>query len=184
MEIKYLYHASSNRDLEVLEPRADSCRDKDEGPVVFASPDKSYVSCFIAHVNDNWGLISKFSFSYRPTIHVMCIADEKKFREIDKGGAIYKLSPEGFYLDKSKGMTEWTSRKSVKPAGKEICESGLDAMIDNNVLVYFCNYEKLEELKKRTNNSKEFFKILVKMRSENEKRGLKGITKDIVECIK
>jgi len=36
MKPKVLYHASQNREIDVLEPRADTVRDKAEGPVVFA----------------------------------------------------------------------------------------------------------------------------------------------------
>ena len=41
MEIKYLYHASNNKNIDVLKPRQESIRDPNEGPVVFASQDKS-----------------------------------------------------------------------------------------------------------------------------------------------
>lgn len=171
-----LYHASSNRNLEILEPRVEHFRDRNEGPVVFASPDKSFVSCFLVRTTDKWALISKYTHpGYHPPIHIDCISDEERFRKLDKGGAIYTLPSEGFYLDKSKGRTEWTNKSSVIPISKEIYESGLDAMIENGVLVYFCDEEKLEELKKNAENFKKAMKILKGMKSENEKRGLGNI---------
>lgn len=144
-EHKYLYHASQNRNIENLEPRQESVRDPKEDRVVFASHDKAYVSCFLVPTDDSWSKISIYrSESNRHTpFHVMCISDEKRFKELDKGGAIYYLSPEGFYLDKNKGNIEWTSRKKVKPIKKDFYESGLEAMIENGVYVYFCDKDTL-----------------------------------------
>jgi len=170
-----LYHASSNKNLEILEPRAESYRDVNEGPVVFASHDKKYVSCFLVPTNDSWSQISVFRDLEHPDIHIIAISDEKKFKELDKGGAIYTLPPESFYLDKSKGKREWTSKSSVKPLKKEIYEKGLDAMLDSGVLVYFCDEEKLKEIKGKVKNFPEIMKIYKNLKSENEKRGLENL---------
>jgi hypothetical protein len=169
-----LYHSSSRRNLEIIEPRVNSYRDKDEGPVVFASDDKIFVSCFLTRTSDSWAQISKYRITNQPTIYVHCISDEKRFRELDKGGAIYTLPNETFYLDLSKGDTEWTSKVSVKPIKKEIYESGLNAMIEHGVLVYFCDEEKLKEYKEVASESSKAFEVLKSMESENERRGLKN----------
>jgi hypothetical protein len=175
MEIKKLYHASHNRNIEVLEPRAETIRDPSEGPVVFASHDKQSVTCFLVPTDDSWAKISQYRGDKHPTIYVMCISDEKRFRELDKGGAIYHLSPKSFYLDESKSRTEWTSKESVMPINKELYNSGLDAMIDNGVLVYFCDEPTLLELKKNPWDVERAMGILKSLVSENEKRGLENI---------
>jgi hypothetical protein len=170
-----LYHSSSNRNIEVLEPRAESYRDKDEGEVVFATPDKKYASCFLVPTNDSWSCISVFRSPEHADTHVMIVSDEERFKKLDKGGAIYTLSPETFYLDRSKGNIEWTSRSFVRPIKKEIYDSGLDAMLDLGVLVYFCDKERLEEIQKiheGNRKTSEVMEVLKKMKSENEKRNL------------
>ena len=174
MDYKYLYHASQKKDIEILEPRAESVRDPNEGPVVFASHDKASVTCFLVPTDDSWSKISQYRSNNHPTIYVMCISNERKFRELDKGGAIYYLSPESFFLDEDKSKTEWTSKVSVKPIKKELYDSGLDAMIGSGIIVYFCNKKNLFELKKEPWDVERAMGILNRLVSENEKRGLEN----------
>lgn len=174
-EHRYLYHASQNKNIETLEPRAESFRDPGEGPVVFASDDKAYVSCFLVPTRDSNSKISIYRSDQHPTFHIMCISDEESFKKADKGGAIYYLSPEKFYLDSNKGNTEWTSREKVRPIKKEIYDSGLDAMIENGVYVYFCDNDTLQDLKKDPSDITKTMKILKNLVSENEKRGLENL---------
>lgn len=174
MGIATLYHASQNKNIKILEPRAESVRDVDEGPVVFASQDKKYVTCFIVPTDDSWAKISQYRIDQHPAIYVMCISDEERFKKLDTGGAIYHLSSKNFYLDRSKSNTEWTSKVSVKPLKKELFNSGLDAMIGHGVQVYFCEKQTLSELYKDPQNIGKAIKILKSMTSENEKRGLEN----------
>ncbi|MGI6423525.1 MAG: hypothetical protein ACOX0X_02845 [Candidatus Dojkabacteria bacterium] len=175
MKVKTLYHASSNKNIEILEPKADSIRDPNEGPVVFASHDKVFVTCFLVPTNDNWTKISRYRSHKHPTIHVMSISDEKRFKELDKGGAIYHMSSKGFYLDKSKSDIEWTSKVSVRPFKKELYNSGLNAMIENGVIVYFCDRNTLLKIKEEPWNIERVMRIYKGLVSENEKRGLENI---------
>lgn len=174
MEYKCLYHASNNKDIEILEPRANSVRDLEEGPVVFASHDMSYATCFIVPVDDSWCQILCYSSSEHPTIHVICISDEQRFKELDQGGAIYHLPLDKFTLDRGKGIREWTSNESVKPFKKKIFDSGLDAMICNGVVVYFCETEVLIKLREDLADVNRAMSILKELLSENEKRGLEN----------
>ena len=174
MEEKYLYHASNNKNIEILEPRVESVRDPKEGPVVFASQDKAYVTCFLVPTNDSWVKISRYSSDKHPIIYVVCISDKKRFKELDKGGAIYYLPSSSFYLDKSKNDLEWTSREKVRPVRKELYSSGLDAMIDNGVIVYFCDKPTLLNLKEDPSDVDKTMRILNSLVSENEKRGLEN----------
>ena len=172
MNIKFLYHASPNKNITILKPRQESIRDPNEGPVVFASQDKSYTSCFLLPTDDSWTKISKYTSTSHPSIYLMVIANEKRFNELDKGGAIYYLSPKDFYLDKSKSLIEWTSKKEVIPLKKDVFDNSLDAMISNNVIVYFSDIETLQKLRRDPTNVIETMKILKTLTSENEKRGL------------
>jgi hypothetical protein len=167
----FLYHASPDKNIKKLEPRKLSDRNIDEGPKVFATPDKSFVSCFIARTDDTWTQIGVYNTGEKK-IYTHCISDEKRFRELDKGGAIYTVSSESFDLDITQGFREWTSYKPVDVMKKEEYETGLDAMIENEVRVYFCNKEQLEEIRKNTNDFHKTFELLDSITSENEKRGL------------
>lgn len=175
MDIKYLYHASPNKDIDILKPRQESIRDPREGPVVFASQDKAYTSCFLVPTDNSWVKISKYTSNSHPDIHVICISDEAKFKKLDKGGAIYYLSPKDFYLNRNKSDIEWTSKTAVKPIKKEFYEKGLEAMIDHGVIVYFCSKDILQKLKKDPNDVRKTMRVLKKMQSENEKRGLDNL---------
>ena len=161
MKPKVLYHASSNRNLEVLEPRAESVRDESEGPVVFASPDKAGVTKFLVPSNDSWTRKMRFG-----DVHIHIISDREKYEEADKGGAIYHLSSDTFELDETRsgGKQEWTSRKSVKPANKEVYDSGLQAQLDNGVQVFFVDKDAFERIDQSTDHGNE---IIRSLESEN-----------------
>lgn len=169
-----LYHASENTDIEILEPKAITFRDKNEGPVVFATPDKAYASMFLTPTDDSWTIKSGYKFNEDDEkLWITIIGDEKRFRENDKGGAIYTL-PKDTFLAEPKRNSEWVSKTSVKPLKKDIYTNSLDAMIDNNVIVYFVSPEKLEEIKKISHDSSERFGVLKELESENERRGLEN----------
>lgn len=78
-----MYHASSNRDIRVLEPRQESSRDEKEGAVVFATPDKTTASMFIVQTDDSWAHSGYFG----EVAYFVC-KDKRRFYEIDKGVSI------------------------------------------------------------------------------------------------
>jgi len=135
-----LYHASPNRNIDRFEPRQESVRDPEEGPVIFASPDEAYVSMFIIRAGDDWTRRGRFGAD--EPWH-MIISDEKRFRAEDKGGAIYHLSSASFHSDPERNMPgiEWASKEPVEPTGKEEYDSALSAMLGHGVEVYFVTPE-------------------------------------------
>lgn len=160
----FLYHASQNKDIKIFEPRAESVRDINEGPVVFATPDKVMASVFIVSTNDTWANSGLFG-----SVHYFVCGNENKFRNIDKGGAIYTLPANTFQNDPSKGLgtREWTSKISVEPIKIELYESGLEAMIDMGVQVYFVSQEKFEDIQRSQDHGNEILRNSI---SENQKR--------------
>ncbi len=161
---EFLYHASPHSDMDVLEPRAKRIRDLDEGPVIFATSSFSLATMFIVRSDGSWGdLKGRFNAFY------MVIGDKKHFLKADKGGVIYTLPNDKFYCDLKKGMGkyEWVSKKSVKPIKKQSFKSGLEAMIDNSIQVYFVDKPIFQEIEKSQDHG---YTILQSIQSENQKR--------------
>jgi len=160
----FLYHASQNRNINMFEPRLGSFRDKDEGPVIFATPDKTLASIFIVPTNDLWahsGLFGK--------VHYFICGDQDKFINLDNGGAIYTLPSFTFETDPKKGLgtKEWVNKASVKPISKEEYQSGLQAMLSLGVQVYFVDNIKFQEIGKSHDHGNEIVRNSV---SENKNR--------------
>jgi len=149
---KFLYHSSSNSEITEFEPRAESIRDPEEGPVVFATPDKTYASMFIVPSNDKW--TSKGRWDSETWTHV--IGDIERYKKLDKGGTIYKLDSETFESDENRNMhtIEWTSKDSVTPVGKETFPSGLKAMIELGVEVYAMPPKQFEQFRQLNKESR------------------------------
>ena len=154
---KILYHASQDKNLEIIEPRQETFRDKSEGSVIFASPDKTNVTKFLVPSNDSW--TKKLCFG---KTHFHIISDKERYMKADKGGAIYHLDSTPFNLDKNKtgGKNEWTSRVPVKPLKKEVFSSGLKAQQKNGVQVFFVDKETFNLINKSKDYGKEIIKNL------------------------
>ena len=161
-----LYHGSINPDLEELEPRALSWRDKDEGPRIFATPDRRLATIF---AGKNEMVVGSGTFNNTPYARILGTADE--FIASDKGGYLYTLPTDSFECDPGKGLgtSEWTCKVNVKPHTKEHFDSALDAMLAEGVQVFFMDNSTHEAIQ----NSKDHgYSILKSMQSENQKRGV------------
>ncbi len=138
-----LFHASRNSNIEVFEPRQESFRDKDEGPLVFATPSRAMASIFLVEADDSW--VGSGAINGEPYI---VISDEARYRSLDKGGVIYQLPSDTFENNPEKGLKklEWTSKQAVVPIGKEIITSALDDMLTHGVKVYFVDNNTFQKL--------------------------------------
>ncbi len=162
---KVLYHASLNRNIEVFEPRAEHVRDINEGRVVFATPNKAYASCFIVENDGSWVQISGFN-----DVRVVIISSESRFRKQDRGGAIYELPVDTFVHEIRGGAKdEWTSRVPVKPISKTVYDSGLKAMLELSVQVYFVDKKTFKSIYNAKDHG---ISILRTLKSENQKRNV------------
>ncbi len=153
-----LYHASRSKNVTEFEPRAETVRIPEEGPLVFGTPDVAYASCFIVPTADSWTQVSVFDNS----LHVMIISDQKRFKKLDKGGSIYFLPSDSFETDpeKSPSAREWTSKNPVKPSDKKDYKSGLQAMLENGVEVYFVEKETFDRIQKSDDHGLKILKTL------------------------
>lgn len=157
---KVLYHASSNRNIEEFEPRNEHTRGASEGPVVFATPNKAFATCFIVDTDDSWVNIGSFSEKkgVRGPLHVI-ISDQKRFENSDKGGAVYSLPADtfGYEADLGMGDMEWVSKVPVKPIDKQEFEFGLMAMKEAGVEVYFVDKTTFDSI----NSSSDHGKVII-----------------------
>jgi len=152
-----LYHASRDRNLTLLTPRAETVRDPIEGPVVFATPDKGEASKFLVPSDDTWTKKMKLN-----GVNIHVISDRKRYKEADVGGSIYQLKPDTFENDETKGTkTEWTSNVAVSPLAKEDYESGLTAQIENGVQVYFVDKTTFDNIQQSSDHGENILKGLI-----------------------
>lgn len=157
-----LYHASPDSEIEVFEPRQDKVRDPLEGPVVFATPDRAFATCFLVPTDDSWARISRFSENGVPGSWKVIVSDRDRFKQLDHGGSIYHLPVDTFNSDTrySMGETEWTSREAVTPIGKEDFESGLTAMRDAGVEVSFVDEQTFKDIVESDDHGKAIIESL------------------------
>lgn len=160
----FLYHASQNPDIDVLEPRAESVRDPNEGPVIFATPNLPYATVFLINSDDSWTSKGRFGGTFYTVI-----SDKNRFLEADKGGTIYTLPNDTFYCDPEKGMgrNEWVSKEAVKPIEKKHYKSGIEAMIDASVQIYFVDKQTFQRIRHAKDHG---LAILQSIQSENQKQ--------------
>lgn len=163
-----LYHAVPySQEEKVIDEFKPVSRHKDhENQMLFAATDKAAATMFLARSKDDWTAKSKFD-----DVYVMVIGDKERWKEGDKGGRIYALPSDTFICDESKGWgkNEWASSESVKPVADKTEEysSATEAMMDNNVQVYFVDKEKLKKIHEADDRGLEYLKSI---QSENQKR--------------
>lgn len=163
-----LYLATKTPNISELVPQRGNYRDKDEGAVIFSTPDKALAAAFLVEGHgDHW---MKIAF-YGDIPVVVIKSDKEEFIKKDKGGTMYAVPSETFDFDPNKGMgeKEWISRVPVKPLSEKHFESALEAMIENGVQVYFVDENTFWAV---NNSSDHGYGILIELTSENEMRGL------------
>ncbi len=161
-----LYIAAQTSGLQELTPREGRNRGKNEGAVIFATPDKRLATAFLVEGHDDsWMRIGYFD----DIPHVVICMDRNEFQARDRGGAMYEVPSETFAFDPDLGMgdKEWTSRAPVKPVAETDFPSALDAMIENGVNVYFVNRATFDAIRNAHDHG---LSTLLSLTSENELR--------------
>jgi hypothetical protein len=163
-----LYHASRSRAIKEFEPRADKTRSDEDGPLVFATPDKAYASVFLIPWDDSW-----VQCINHDGVVTLVVSDQERFCAEDKGGAIYELASDNFSnVEPGTDHPEWTSAEKVKPRRIEEITSAVDAMIENGVQLYFVDHATFDRIHADTQNFG--LDILKTLKSENERRTIKN----------
>jgi hypothetical protein len=142
---KTLYIGTQTKGIKEITPKEGNYRDKNEGAVIFSTPDKALASIFMMpNHNDSW---TKIGY-YGKILTVVICMDRDEYIKNDRGGSVYEVSSDSFDYNSNMGMgdKEWTSSEPVKPIGEIDYTSSLDAMIDNGVLIYFVDKKTFDEI--------------------------------------
>lgn len=162
-----LYRGTQKRNISQFDPHeTKKYRDKNEGQVIFSTPDKAFATMFLVpEADDRWTTKGRFN-----GVWYTVIANEKIYRKLDEGGSVYEITDlDDCYCDQEKGMgeCEWVSKDIVVPSSEEQYDSGLDVMIENGVQVYFVDNETFIAVKCAKDSG---LSILQGIESENQKR--------------
>ena len=160
----FLYHGSSNGEIEEFKPEVSLGTGEVHGPQVYASHDIATASIFMANIKKSWS-----AGEFDGVLYAVIPLDREEFIKTDNGGFIYKVSGGSFSInhDNSMGDKEWSSSVPVKPLEKTRFGSVLDAMIENGVQVYFVTDE---QYKKMSQSGKPKWQFLKDLKSENQLR--------------
>ena len=164
---KLMFHASTNRNIEIFQPRATHVRDRKEGPVIFATPHIGFASMWLAGWHGKW--VNSGSFDRGP-FYFVC-SNKEKFINEDNGGAIYVLDANKFYYDLEKNasssLTEWVCKEEIEPLYKLEFESALETMINFGVQVFFVDQKTFDKIRTSDDYGRNIF---MSLESENQKR--------------
>ena len=138
-----LYHSSTEKDLRVISPQRTLSKDKYIGDFVFATADPAYSAMYLVPK----GLKTLMHSSTDDRWIVIC-SDPEEFRRIDKGGAIYGLSSDGFIKSPQVelGETEMVCRKEAPILDKKVYSTALEALRKQGVAVYFAGESEFQEV--------------------------------------
>jgi len=136
-----LYHASPEKNLELIEPRPTLSNDKYIGDYVFATANRLLAVMYLAtkgvatlmDVENSW-------------IAICC--NEGEYIANDKGGAIYTLPMNSFIETPQTSLNdyEFVSTRAVRPTSKIEYTSTLQAMIDGDITVFFVDEPTFNDL--------------------------------------
>lgn len=123
-----------NKDLTVLEPQRTLSKDEYIGNYVFATKNRLYALMYLAPNAAGTKLMEVHGNPY-----MVINGTVEAYQKLDKGGAIYSLPYSSFEESPQAelGDSEYVSRTSVTPLGKETYDSSLTALLDAGVAVYF-----------------------------------------------
>lgn len=138
-----LYHSSVEKDLRIISPRRTLSKDKYIGDFVFATSDRTYSAMYLVPKGIMTLMNSSVDGSW-----IVIRSDPKDFRLIDKGGAIYRLSSEGFIKSPQVelGETEMVCANEVPILDKEVYSTALEALNEQKVAVYFACEKEFQEI--------------------------------------
>lgn len=140
----HLFHASTNTEITVLEPRNEYPRYSGETPLVFATPHKALAAMFLCPSN-----IGVEIGVYDARYVIFINSTRAEYERVDLGGAIYSLPVDTFETDTVHGMgeLEWYSTSPVSPLEKTVYKTSIEAMEKFNVEYCFVDDPTFQKIK-------------------------------------
>lgn len=152
---RYLYHGSVNKELKELRPGNITPRYEEEGDSVFATPHIALAAMFLCPrtIPVEIGI-------YGDRFVLFAESDEKTFRDLDKGGAIYTLPAESFTNNYQIGMheNEWVSAESIKPIKRDVYITAVDVMQAHGVEIYLVNQNIMRQIRSNPSSGLDIIK--------------------------
>lgn len=138
-----LYHASTNKNLEMIEPQRTLSKDKYIGDYVFATSDRKLAAMYLVTRGTPTLMNTKAEV---PRI-IIC-ADSTSYIKNDAGGAIYEVPGKSFVKTPQEGLeeSELVGKVAVKPVSKKVFATSIDALNEAGVEVYFVNETQFEDI--------------------------------------
>lgn len=160
--IEFLYHGSPDRHVAEFSPRAITFPSRLDFPAVFATPDPALASCFIVPAKNFWVNIDRWVDQGVTSPWCVAISSKEQYLQNDKGGSIYRLPGMTFEPEPSNvmGGMEWVNKVPITPIDSVEHESGLQAMLEHGVEVYFVNQETFDAIKKSDDHGYEIIQSL------------------------
>jgi len=163
-----LYHGSPHK-VEELEPRTKPHREKEGAKFVYATSEISDASMFMAK-RLGLGLTGHFIVEEEKVAYAIIVWNREEFLKKDKGGHIHILPSDKFEPSSYEGMSnEWVSKEDIKPIKTLEYDSALDAMLENEVQVYFVDEDLYQQIRRAEDHG---YSILKSLESENKRRSI------------
>lgn len=139
----FLYHASPDKSLAVIEPKRTLSKDKYIGDYVFATEDPRLAAMYLA--SKGTALLMNVKSS---PFSIVINANEQDYLASDKGGAVYKVPAATFEKTPQAGLedSERISKVSTMPLEKKVYSSSIEAIQEAGVKIYFVDSKTFTNL--------------------------------------
>ena len=148
--MEVLYHTSTNKDLEVIEPQRTLSSNVYIGDYVFATSNHKLAAMYLVARGTPILLNIKTAMP-----HLIICANPEEYRIRDRGGAIYTIPAESFHKTPQKGLEDsgLVSEVAITPISKKVYETSIEALREEGVEIYFVSKEQFDEIVNKKNEA-------------------------------
>lgn len=138
-----LYHASPDKSLTIINPRKTLSKNDYIGDYVFATSNKKLAVMYLATKGNATYMEPQAKQPY-----IVISSDSNKYLATDRGGAVYSVSANSFEKTPQTGLEDYemVTKNSVKPIGKEVYKTSVEAMRKYGIEIYFVDWPKFNEI--------------------------------------
>jgi len=133
-----IYHSSHHKNLKIISPQRTLSHDKYIGDFVFATYNKKLAVMYLA--TKGVGILMN---PKKSDMTIVICANEKEYLINDRGGAIYELTDDEFFVSPQSGLGDYerVSKKPVKPQNTTLYDSSVTAFLNHGIKIYFVDEE-------------------------------------------